>query len=156
MRHPPPVSVRCGGGRGWRWAVAALRAVAAAAAGAWLAGLLDRFDLAWAVAVLAAGAVLGLSRPWRLPPPVVLVWDGGTWRADGLAGELQVALDLGPWMLLRLRATPAAGGSARRGRWPGRWLPVSAAEAGAGWHALRVAAHAGVPTAEPLAAPPHV
>jgi hypothetical protein len=154
MHHPPPVSVHCGGGRGWTWAVATLCALAAAALAAWVAGLLERFDLAAAAALLAAAAALLACRPWRQPRPTALVWDGSAWQADGVAGDVQVAVDLGGWMLLRLR--PFTGAPAATRVLPWRWLPVAAADAGPAWHALRVAAHAHQPTASPLATPPHV
>jgi hypothetical protein len=47
-----------------------------------------------------------------------------------------VALDLGRFLLLRWR--PDGGGRAR-------WLPLTAAEAGASWHGLRVAAYSRAP-----------
>jgi hypothetical protein len=76
--------------------------------------------------------VAGLS--WRLAAPttVDLVWDGQRWTADGEPGQLDVMLDVGPALLLRLR--PEAGGRPR-------WMAVTAAEAGPAMHSLRVAAY---------------
>jgi hypothetical protein len=103
----------------------------------WLLGQAGLEDaLAWTV---AAGAVVagGLAlRCWgrQHVPMVELRWDGQEWRADGVAGSLDVMIDLGDWMLLCLR--PPQG--ARR-----RWIGVSARACGSGLHALRVAAYAG-------------
>ncbi|MCW5611208.1 MAG: hypothetical protein KIS83_11070 [Rubrivivax sp.] len=134
MRQPPPVSVRCSGGRPWRALNLGLPALAAAALAAWVAGHATprrhrRCCPRWRLASAAAFA----ATRW-LPAPADLVWDGQAWSADGTPGTLDIAIDAGPWMLLRLR--PAAGAYRRR------WLPLSAAEAGPAWHALRVAAFA--------------
>lgn len=154
MRQPPPVSVRCAGGAAWRWAVSLLQALAAAALSAWFLALLLGSGLsAQGLAALGAAAlVFAATTPWRPRPPVSLVWDGQVWQRDGEPGALQVTLDLGPWMLLRLRPVQAGGRPWRR--W--RWVAVSAAEAGTAWHALRVAAHAGGAGGAGLAATPHV
>ena len=100
-------------------------------------------------AVLGLGALLGglvgvpLARR-ALPGDVVqLVWDGEGWSIRPAApaappmamAALTVALDVGPWLLLRA--------------WPGsgrpRWLVLRQRQVGGAWHLLRVAlqAHAG-------------
>jgi hypothetical protein len=152
MNHPPPVSVRCGGSRAWTWAVAGLAALTGGALGAWLAawgGVPQAALLSMALAAAAAGLA---CRPWVRPPGALLAWDGGQWRVDGVPASLQVALDLGPWMLLRLRPEPDTVPRVR----PSRWLPVAASEAGPAWHGLRVAAHARVPESAALPRAPHV
>ena len=66
---------------------------------------------------------------WRVPVQS-LRWDGKVWHLDTAAGELKVAVDLGPWMLLLF--TPQAPGRAS-------WLPVQRRGLEAQWHALRCA-----------------
>jgi hypothetical protein len=133
--------------------VALLQSLAAAAAAGWgLAWVTGPQSAATALgALLAAATVLVRVAPWRPRPAVALVWDGSVWRVDGVPGPLRVSLDLGPWMLLRLQA----GASGRFLGARTHWLPVSAAEAGASWHALRVAAHAGDGAAA-MPSAPHV
>jgi hypothetical protein len=132
MRAAPPVSVRCHGGRAWRWLHAVLPALAAAAATLWA--------LSWAEISIAIAAVcapcVGVAVGWlarRAAPTVVLAWDGQRWTADGNAGALEVTIDLGGWLLLRLR--PDTGGRVR-------WIAVSSSEAGVALHGLRAAAYA--------------
>ena len=146
MRTAPAVSVPCSLGGAWRVFQALTAASAAAAFSAWALGHLQATLWPAAAAALAAGALA-----WRLAPcaPVVLAWDGRQWTANGIPGALDVMLDLGPWLLLRLR--PAD-------RPPDWWLPVSAAGAGAALHALRAAAFGRTPVADPggrPAAPGH-
>ncbi|MBX3634584.1 MAG: hypothetical protein KF683_04220 [Rubrivivax sp.] len=133
MRQPPPVSVRCSGGRPWQVLNLGLAALAAASLAAWIAGHADASAATVLLAAAAAGGLAAWAASRSLPSPVELAWDGQAWTAGGAPGTLDIAVDAGPWMLLRLH--PAAGGRTR-------WLPVSAAEAGAAWHALRVAAYA--------------
>jgi hypothetical protein len=83
-------------------------------------------------AALWAMAAAGLSWRWAAPAPVDLVWDGQRWTADAIPGQLDVMIDAGSALLLRLR--PDAG---RRHR----WIAVTAAEAGPAMHGLRVAAY---------------
>ena len=133
MRQPPPVSVRCSGGRPWRALNLGLPALAAAALAAGIAGHAGAAAASVVLSAVAAASAAAFAATRWLPAPADLVWDGQAWSADGTPGTLDIAIDAGPWMLLRLR--PTAGG--RR-----RWLPLSAAEAGPAWHALRVAAFA--------------
>lgn len=136
MRQPPPVSVRCSGGRPWQVLNPGLAALAAASLAAWIAGHADASVATTLLAAAVAGGLAARAASRSLPSPVELAWDGQAWTAGGARGTpgtLDIAVDAGPWMLLRLH--PAAGGRTR-------WLPVSAAEAGAAWHALRVAAFA--------------
>ncbi len=141
MRAAPPVSVRCSGGRWWRGLQTALPTLAAAASGAWALQLAER-PPAWAAVFALAVAALS----WRLaaPKPVDLVWDGLCWTADGLPGQLDVMLNGGGALLLRLR--PGAGDHsshrfALRNWNRNRWIAVTAAEVGPAMHGLRVAAY---------------
>jgi hypothetical protein len=133
VRQPPPVSVRCSGGRPWRALNLGLPALAAAALAAWAAGHAGAAPAPMLAAAALAAAAAAFAFARVLPGPADLRWDGQAWTADGVPGTLDIAVDAGAWMLLRLR--PAAGGAVR-------WLPVGAAEAGAAWHGLRVAAFA--------------
>ncbi|MDE2367992.1 MAG: hypothetical protein KGN16_03395 [Burkholderiales bacterium] len=139
MRAAPSVSLCCRGGQGWRVAQALLPAVAAAAFAAWVGSWIEIDPVATLAATsLAALAAGGLA--WRAGAPraVALAWDGECWSADGQTGELDVMIDLGSWLLLRLR------GAAQP-----RWIAVAAADAGAAMHALRCAVHARIPTPRP-------
>ena len=135
MRAAPPVSVRCSGGWSWRLLQTLLYTGAAAALAVWSLQQLEQ-PVAWAGAAVLPVAVC----VWRLGRPrlATLVWDGQQWTADGVPGQLEVAIDIGSALLLKLR--PAGAG-------PLRWLPVTRAEAGRAWQGLRVAAYARVPMA---------
>ena len=137
MRAAPPVSVRCNGGAAWRLVQTGLFTLAAAVCAAWALGHFGR-TTAWAVAPGLAVAVAA----WRgcRGRDVVLTWDGRAWTADGMPGRVEVMMDLGHWLLLRMRLD---GGTARR------WIAISASEAGPALHGLRAAVHAREPGAAP-------
>ena len=122
MRQAPPIALTLSGAGAWRVAQVALPALAAAVLLAWAA--------ASVALTLAAAAIVGVVA-WRasLPRPVQLQWNGEHWAADGSAGEVDLMLDFGPWMLLRFRRPGARS----------RWLPVPRREAGASEQGLRVA-----------------
>jgi hypothetical protein len=130
MRAAPPVSVRCNGGAAWRLVQTGLFALAAAVLAAWTLAQLG-LATAWAAAPGLAVAALA----WRgcRSREVALTWDGRAWTADGIPGRLEVMIDLGTWLLLRMRLD---GGTAPR------WIAVSAGEAGLALHGLRAAVHA--------------
>ena len=136
----------------WR---AVITALASAGVGVLLAWLATRSEpvptlglAAWAGAMLAVPALaVSLIRV----PAVTLRWDGQQWwlartarssraataaQIDAAAGEIDVALDFGGWMLLRFRPISAV----RRERSP-RWLPVQRRGLEAHWHALRCAVY---------------
>jgi hypothetical protein len=121
--------------------------LAALAVGALTAWVLGHLKLptwpAWPALVLAGLAGALLRARLEQAEPVTLCWDGQQWRADDVAGTLSVMIDLGSWMLLRLQ--PAAP------RARPLWLPVSAADAGPAFHALRAAAYARPPASTPEA-----
>ena len=88
-----------------------------------------------AVVLFSAGLQL------RSIPPFELHWNGQDWAltrkpsasASPVTGALTVAIDLGPWMLLRFRAAKAP-------RWAGpQWLPIQRRGLESQWHALRCA-----------------
>ena len=136
-----------------RMLITLLHALAAVVLAAWVglhAGLVGSWPtwiagLVWSTAAATFGA--WLARRALPANGTVLAWDGASWavttrssRGRALAGstcaglrlpiqQLAVALDLGPWILLRLQAD--AGGA--------RWQVVRAASAGPAWHGLRLA-----------------
>lgn len=140
MRAAPAVAVRCSGGPLWCALHIGLPALAAATLLGW-ATLLTAGDAVWAlVSSLLAAAVAGLFT-WRhgQPQAALLQWDGQRWSADGSPGRLQLMMDPGVLLVLRLHLD--AGGE--------RWLAVSSAEAGPAWPALRAAVYARPPRATP-------
>ena len=140
MRAAPAVAVLCDGGQLWFALHTGLPALAAAALVGWLsmpAGEGTGFALAVS---LLAGSAAGLLA-WRhgRPRATQLQWDGQRWSADSSPGRLQLMLDAGTLLVLRLHLD--AGGE--------RWLAVSAAEAGPAWTGLRAAIYARPPRATP-------
>ena len=135
MRAAPAVSVLCSLGGAWRWVLTLLPALATAALLTWAAAYLQLPSAsAWlAVASITSLVALVALLAWRRarPQALLLAWDGQRWTADGCAGDLDLMMDLGPWMLLRLRPDDKT----RRAV----WIPVSATDAGAARHALRAA-----------------
>jgi hypothetical protein len=137
MRAAPAVSVHCTGGAVWRAIQWVLPALAAGVFGLW--GLqhqgAGRAYAALTAALMAAlMAFVAGAIAWRLTPQqsTTLNWDGQQWwvesGAGALAGDVQVMIDLGPWLLLRFV-------------WPHgrRWLAVTQRDMPAGLHALRIA-----------------
>jgi hypothetical protein len=147
---PPAVEVALAPGRRERLLVAALYAVAFALVGAWMAshGAVSVL-IGWPVA-----GVLGACLGWGALQPMrgTLRWDGQGWwhgQPSGAAHPLHsvdLMMDLGGWMLLRVRAEPVAGRLL-----PGRWCGVGRTEAGAGWHGLRLALYHGAGAAADVA-----
>jgi hypothetical protein len=86
--------------------------------------------------VVAALAAVQMQRAQTSQTPADLIWNGSQWQWQGVAGDTQVALDLGSWMLLRF--DPLTG---RR-----RWIAASRASAEGPWAALRAALYARRPT----------
>lgn len=128
MHAAPPVAVRCTAGWAWRGVQTALPALAAAVSVFW--GLSTWADgtsalLRWGLS-LAMGLIAGSLAWWcSARPAQTLDWDGRRWTLDGQPGQLQLMIDLGRGLLLR------HGGK--------RWLLATSSDAGAAWHALRVA-----------------
>ena len=134
----------------WRSGVALAVGLAIAALSAWLATRGEPLQplvlTAW-VGALFGTIVLGGSL--MRVPAAALQWDGRQWwlapavpgrsvaiADQGTPGDIEVALDLGGWMLLRFRANP----------WPpygsrSTWLPAQRRGLEAQWHALRCAVY---------------
>jgi hypothetical protein len=140
MRAAPAVQLEIGLSPGWRFAQALIWALAAAALCAWLAARNGH----QAVLGLWGGLPSGLLA-WRLSPgrAATLHWNGEQWHLGGAPVRATVAMDLDRWLLLALQPSEVPG---RR-----HWLPATALQAGARWHALRAALYSRAPES-PLAA----
>lgn len=153
----------------WRVAVLTLGALGSAAVAAWLSGQHQPVASARIGIAMAAEALLVWACVSSVRLPVIsLRWDGAVWHlGQGVGssgaplqpgtemgaqtsaqtgtetgtemGDLDIAIDLGPWMLLRF--TPRAPASATRLRRP-IWLPVQRRGMAFKWHALRCAVYA--------------
>jgi hypothetical protein len=154
MRAAPACTIRVTRFGAWNTAVAGLALTALVLIGAWLANRTPRPQpMHFGAAAWASIVIVVLA--WRTccREPTTLRWDGAVWtlepcgRPQPLAlqrpveGRLQVALDLGPWLLLAFDPLAAPSPYARR------WLPVQRRGLEAEWHALRCAVHAPVPPA---------
>ena len=140
MRAAPAVAVRGSGGRLWCALHTGLPALAGAAVVGW-AALLMGAGVAWALglSLMAGGGAGLLALRLGRPAEALLQWDGQRWAADGAPGHLQLMMD--PGFLLVLRLHLDGGGE--------RWLAFSAAEAGPAWPALRAAVYSRPPRATP-------
>jgi hypothetical protein len=157
MRAAPAVEAALATGQVERMLITLLYGATGAALGLWGAGHAEelggpaptRWLIAGAAALAAAVPGAWLARRALPGGPARLGWDGTVWqlRADRVTPlrRLVVALDLGPWMLLRL--VPADGQASV-------WRVAGARSAGADWHALRVALQAHAGTSRPLADDP--
>ena len=130
MQGPAPVSLEAAGDGGrWRFATLGLHLLAAGALLAW-----QPVPVMLMPALLLA--LIGLLA-WRAEatrPAPGLRWDGQGWWLGEDAVQPQVTLDLGDWMLLRLRLPGRVRATA--------WWPLSARRvnaAGTSWPALRSA-----------------
>ena len=157
MQAAPAVSADLDDGRPERVLISLLHALTGAAIAAWAQGHFDvTSSVQGLIVVIFAGVAAallgaGLARHALPADAQCLRWDGQVWslvlRAPGGVGagiavaRLVVAIDLGPWLLLRAYAV--AGGS--------RWQVARASCVGAAWHGLRVAlkAHAGSAQSSP-------
>jgi hypothetical protein len=130
MRAAPAVGVQAGRSLGWRVFQAGVAALAVTALSAWVLGHLQMAS--WPALAMGPPAAVAAWMACRCPS-VALVWDGQVWSADSQIGTLDVMLDLGGWLLLRLRPDDATR--------PVQWTPVSRADAGPAFHALRAAVY---------------
>jgi len=133
VRQAPPVSVVCRG-RGWRMAQALLWAAAAASITTWALQRAGIFDTTMLVSAAALVAGLAGCLAWRLlhREPATLRWDGQQWTLGANPVTPTVMLDLAGLLLLRTRGLQSRT----------HWLAATRSDAGASWHALRVAAYA--------------
>ena len=147
MRASPPIEVVLNRFGWWRGAVIVLALAAVSVLVAWI---VSSRELQPTAVILAAGlaglAFVGGALSIAGVQPARLRWDGRSWQMNGAdaahephAGSLQVAIDLGIWMLLRFVADAPHEG--RRVV----WLPVQRRGLEAQWHALRCAVHSPPP-----------
>ena len=142
MRAAAPVAVLGSGGPGWRAVQTVLPALAVASLSAWgLAHFRQPVWPAWGLALLVAIPLWRATAAERRE----LRWDGQVWSLEGTAGQLVVAMDLGAFVLIRLRAEHPMRD---------RWWAVTATEAGAAWPALRAALYSRPPQTTPRGRPP--
>jgi hypothetical protein len=141
MRAAPPLALALGSGRPERAAVAVLAGASAACATAWaLWHAATQGVLAWWPAMVAvpAAAALAAGLAWRLVRPLQggLCWNGRAWQWQQAAVQVEPAIDLGRWLLLRLHLPAGAV----------RWVGLGRAQVGAAnWHALRATLYAAGP-----------
>ncbi len=156
MRAAPALRVvvsRFGVWRGGVRSVGGLATVVAITWGAWHGLTTGRPDAAPFLAGSAAAAALSVWGVVRLSATAAfdLRWDGLAWHlgrpsapaADPIEGEVQVAIDLGGWLLLRFDSSPMAE---ERSRY---WLPLQRRGLETAWHGLRCALYSPRPVIAP-------
>ena len=154
MRAAPPVQILLCRFGIWRIAVSGIATTACLASGLWLA----QRSPAPSVAILTAtgaSVLIAACICWQLlrMQPTSLRWDGEAWHVgppetlgnEPVAGDVEVAIDLGMWMLLRFARE---GSISRRSV---TWLPIQRWGLEAQWHALRCAVYS--PRSPPGVAP---
>ncbi|BDI04319.1 hypothetical protein [Sphaerotilus microaerophilus] len=143
MRTAPSFVLDTLTSRGWLYGT---RALCAATAGTLLLWLLHglQLDALAPLPALVTLPMLGLLMGvWRAGgrQALSLGWDGAqwSWRLPAMEapvhGDVQVRIDLGGWLLLRL--TAAAVQAPRRPQ--ASWVALSEADLGGRWHGLRCA-----------------
>ena len=124
--------------------MALLYALATAALAAWICSRTALNDRV--MAIVPAAAIVGACLGWQVLRPLQgrLAWDGAGWHhLSGGSAErrplqgVQLQMDLGNWLLLRIGPT-----GARRAAWCG----ISIGDAGPSWHGLRLALYHRAPT----------
>ena len=138
----------------WRAAVLMLTLLATTALAAWLATR-EFFDATGVLTLAGIALALWFGVAASRRTPLSLRWDSQRWHlgpADTVGhepwtGELNVVVDLGPWMLLRFRPDAQSNQGALR------WLPVQRLGLEAQWHTLRCAVYSPRPAAGVDAAP---
>ncbi|HMW22271.1 MAG TPA: hypothetical protein PKC59_02455 [Burkholderiaceae bacterium] len=162
MRTAPSFRLAAPTCRLWRHTVLAAWLTSGTVLAAWLLTAwwwLD-LDAPKAVAAGLATALWFLSRPTQPALRIDLSWDGQGWwavaplsaRGEALPCSVSVAIDLGVWLLLRLRPL-AEGPSWRR---PVHWVALSESAVGPNWHGLRCALYSArrMTAPEPALTPP--
>lgn len=150
MRASPAFQLTIDRFGAWRAALSVPWLAAACALPAWLlAGELSvPRTAAGAAGLLVLLASVGLARV----EPMSLRWDTSVWRLGPASsrgeepwpGTLAVAMDLGPWMLLKFSRDVTS--ATRRVT----WLPVQRRGIEPQWHALRCAVYCARPAPEAL------
>ena len=138
----------------WSTAVLVLTLLAATTLAVWLSTRVF-FEGASALAIAGIALALWFGATVSRRAPLSLRWDSQRWHlgpADTMGhepwtGELNVVIDLGPWMLLRFRPDAQSSPDAVR------WLPVQRRGFESQWHTLRCAVYSPRPAAGVDAAP---
>ncbi len=134
----------------WRCTVCVVAAASLASLVAWVLLAPAGHGLAARIAVTLDGfAVLALGASLLRVQATGLQWDGSGWTFRDLgrsstapvAGELEIALDLGAFLLLRLTSR------ADSGRRSIRWIPVERRGLEREWHSFRCAVYSPRPAA---------
>ena len=128
----------------WRAAVLTSAVTGGVVMLAWLASSPPSVSVAnrGLAAVAALVLLIAGARAARVAP-VSLRWDGQLWHLgppesaghEPASGALQVALDFGPWMLLRFEPAESTW------RTRSSWLPAQRRGLESRWHALRCAVY---------------
>ena len=151
MRASPAFQITLERFGAWRTALIALTALAAAALAAWWVADTDARSqlVAASLGLVSVGALCACAASWRCET-MRLRWDGQFWylasplgHAEVQARRLDVALDLGAWMLLRFEHDLAS--PMRRVT----WVPAQRRGHVPQWHALRCAVYCARPAARP-------
>lgn len=155
MRAAPAVSIAISRFGLARAALAFVGTAAGAALLAWLV-LWMRHAPSWSLAI-AVGALclaVGLAGFRLVPRAACLRWDGERWhlgpagkadrQTESTCGDIDVAVDLGGWMLLRFRPDAASRAVQRS-----RWLALQRWGLEHDWHALRCAVYSPRPALRP-------
>ncbi|NUZ06970.1 hypothetical protein [Piscinibacter koreensis] len=141
MRTSSPLQVSIRRFAVWRGLVATFAGLASVSIAAWAVLGPEPLALRIALGALCLVATAYAARWLLLIPahPVDLRWDGARWLVaaadaparDAVPTRLEVAIDAGGWMLLRLQPEqPTMRGDTR-------WLPVERGALGVDWHLLR-------------------
>jgi hypothetical protein len=123
-----------------------LHAAAAAAFGHWLTRWLEVGLAGTGATMVFAGLAAWAGWRWSATSTWLISWSGAQWSASRVGAEAratappQVMLDLGHWLLLRIR--PADGGRPL-------WAALSRVDAGAAWHPFRAAVYSFVSDSVP-------
>ncbi|MEP7301993.1 MAG: hypothetical protein ABI699_10730 [Caldimonas sp.] len=159
MRGSPCCAVTVARFEAWRGAIFLVAAASLASLAVWLATS-ALSDGAWtrAAIAMAAAVVVALSVSLLRRPALVLRWNGFEWSVQAAgpgapppaSGQMEVALDLGSFLLLRFVAQAGANRAAPR------WIPVGRRGLEREWHAFRCAVYSPRPAAGPSAADPRL
>lgn len=128
----------------WRMAVLVPALAGGVVMGAWLVSSPPSVSIASrGSAAVAALVLLLVGARAASVAPVSLRWDGQLWHLgppasaghEPASGALHVALDFGPWMLLRFEPAESTW------RTRATWLPAQRRGLESRWHALRCAVY---------------
>jgi hypothetical protein len=150
MRGSPPCLIAVRRFGIWRGLVSVVAVASTASLVGWL--ILTPAAQGIAVRVATGFAILAsLALAWSLVrvPVAALRWDGSCWTfrdlasaGAPLAGELEVAVDFGSFVLLRFRCRDVVG------RPSTRWIPVERRGLEREWHSFRCAVYSPRPVAD--------